>query len=81
LVIHDVEESILERLRQLAAAHGRTPAVEAKVILQQALQTPPAANWEQVNAIRRELAATGQVFSDSVDLIREDRERMPSAAK
>jgi len=75
LVIHDVEESIFERLCQLAAAHGRTPAVEAKVILQQALQPPPAAGWEHVNAIRQELAASGQVFSDSVDLIREDRER------
>jgi len=75
LVIHGVEESIFERLRQFAAAHGRTPAVEAKVILQQALQPPPAAGWEQVNAIRRELAASGRDFSDSVDLIREDRER------
>ena len=75
LVIHGVEESIFERLRLFAAAHGRTPAVEAKVILQQALQPPPAAGWEQVNAIRRELAASGRDFSDSVDLIREDRER------
>ncbi|HUY87853.1 MAG TPA: hypothetical protein VMV10_03870 [Pirellulales bacterium] len=75
LLIPDVEESVIERLRQRAAAHGRTPAVEAKVILQEALQPPPAAGWQQVNATRNELAASGGDFSDSAALIREDRER------
>lgn len=75
LTIHDLEQPVLERLYRLAAAHGRTPAVEAKAILEQALQPAPVTGWEQVNAIRRKLAATGRTYSDSVASIREDRER------
>jgi len=66
---------VLERLYRLAAAHGRTPAVEAKAILEQALQLAPATGWEQVNAIRQKLAAAGKTYGDSVDAVREDRER------
>jgi plasmid stability protein len=75
LVIPDVDDVTIERLCQRAAAHGRIPAVEAKVILQEALERLPASGWEPVNAIRDGFAATGQVFSDSVELIREDRDR------
>ncbi len=75
LVIPDVADSVIERLCQRAAAHGRTPAVEARVILQEALQASPPTGWKQANAIREELAATGQVFGDSAELIRGDRDR------
>ena len=34
----------------------------------------------EVDAIHNELAASGRVFSDSVDLIREDRERLEAWA-
>lgn len=75
LTIHDLEQPVLERLYRLAAAHGRTPAVEAKAILEQALQPATATGWEQVNAIRHKLAAAGNAYCDSADSIREDRER------
>jgi plasmid stability protein len=75
LVILDIEETTLEELRQRAAVHGRTAEVEAKQIIQDALQLWRATQWSQVNAIREGLAATGQVFTDSTVLIREDRDR------
>lgn len=75
LVILDIEEAILEQLRQRAAAHGRSAEVEAKQILEESLQLWRATQWSQVNAIRGDLAATGQTFSDSTALIREDRDR------
>lgn len=75
LVISDIEEATLEQLRQRAAEHGHAAEVEAKEILQEALQAWRATQWAKVNAIRNELAATGQTHSDSVDLIREDRDR------
>ena len=31
--------------------------------------------WDEVNAIRAQLAASGRAFSDSAELLREDRER------
>ncbi|MBL8823572.1 MAG: hypothetical protein JNJ77_13365 [Planctomycetia bacterium] len=37
--------------------------------------TKPIDPWARINAFRERLAATGIKFSDSVDLIREDRDR------
>ena len=35
----------------------------------------PADPWAAINAFRERLAASGRVFTDSVELIREDRDR------
>lgn len=75
LVIRDIEEAILEQLRQRAATHGRSAEVEAKKILEESLQLWRAAQWGNVNTLRGDLSATGQTFSDSTTLIREDRDR------
>lgn len=75
LVIPDIEEATLEQLRQRAAAHGRPAEVEAKEILQEAVHAWRSTQWAQINTMRNELATTGQTFSDSIDQIREDRDR------
>lgn len=75
LVILDVDDWVIERLERRAENHGRAPAQEAKAILQEALGQPPAADWKQANDIRDALAAMGNTFSDSAQLIREDRTR------
>jgi plasmid stability protein len=75
LVIPDIDDSMIERLSDRAAANGRTTKSEAKAILQEALGSPPASGWKKTNAIRESLAATSQRFSESADLIREDRDR------
>jgi len=73
LLIHDLDETTLARLRERAVRHGRTVETEVKAILSDALG---AANpWAAADAIFNELAASGRTFSDSADLIREDRER------
>ncbi len=75
LVIPDVEEALLARLRDRAARNVRTVEAEAKAILTEALQPPPGDPWAEVDAIYQELAAEGRTFRDSVELLREDRER------
>jgi antitoxin FitA len=75
LVIRDLEETILQRLQEQAAAHGRTAEAEARVILGEALEPKDQDAWERVNSIRAQLAASGRTFSDSTDLLREDRNR------
>ena len=75
LVIPDVEERVLQRLRQRASVHGRTPETEARVILQEVLEPKKLDAWAPVNALRERLAVSGRSFSDSADLLREDRER------
>jgi plasmid stability protein len=75
LLIPDVETAIWEQLRERASRHGRTVETEAKAILTQALRPAEADPWSAVDAIRQRLAATGRDFSDSVELLREDRQR------
>jgi plasmid stability protein len=73
LVIPDLDDAVMVRLLERAARRGRTVETEAKAILADALA--PNDPWAGVNAIYNELAASGRTFSDSADLIREDRDR------
>lgn len=74
LLIPDLDEATLSRLGARAAQHGRSVEGEAKVILAQAVQSGSGA-WSTTNALRDELARSGRVFPESVELLREDRER------
>jgi plasmid stability protein len=75
LLIPDVDEAVLNRLQERATAHGRSPQDEAKAILMEATSPRRTEAWQEVNAIRQRLAASGRTFSDSTELIREDRRR------
>ena len=74
LVLTDVDD-FLHELQERAARHGRTPAEEARAILAEALHGQRPDVWAPVDAIYRRLAASGRTFSDSADLLREDRDR------
>ena len=73
LLIPDLDDAVLARLREQARRHGRAVETEAKVILSDALRLSDP--WAGADAIFNDLAATGRTFSDSADLIREDRDR------
>ena len=75
LLIPDVAESLLQQLQQRAAHHGRSIEAEARIILEEVLQKDADQIWAEVDAIRNALAATRRDFGDSVQDIREDRER------
>ena len=75
LVLSDVEDGVVHRLRERATRHGRTPTEEAKAILAEALPSRCPAAWTQVDAIYQRLLTSGVPFSDSADLLREDRDR------
>jgi plasmid stability protein len=62
-------------LRRRATAHGRSVEAEATAILRQALQSVGADPCAETNALWERLAASGRTFSDSTELLREDRER------
>ncbi len=68
LLIPDLDDRILERLRQRAAEHARSTEVEAQEILAAALPPPAADPWAVVNALRNELAQAGREFPDSTVL-------------
>lgn len=79
-VVADNLEEMVERLRQVEPDPTKTFGVEIGHDYEMvdeiwSLPAERAAQWATVNALRDELAATGQAFSDSVDLIRADRDR------
>ena len=73
LVLADMEDAVLRGLEERAARQGRTPAEEAKAILTQALRPDVPDAWAPVDIIYRRLEASGRSFSDSAELLREDR--------
>jgi plasmid stability protein len=75
LVIPDLDETTLARLRERATKHGRTPEKEAQAILMVALHALPTDPWAAADAFRERLAASGRDFGDSAEDVREDRER------
>ncbi len=75
LVLTEVDDIVLHHLQERARRHGRTPAEEAGAILVEALRDQRLDVWGSVDAIYHHLAASGRTFSDSADLLREDRDR------
>lgn len=75
LILTEVDNRVLHSLQERALRHGRTPVEEAKAILAETLHGKLPDAWAQVDEIYHRLAATGRTFSDSADLIREDRDR------
>jgi antitoxin FitA len=75
LVLTDVDNEVLHSLRDRATRHGRTPEQEAEAILAEALCGSRSGPWAAVDAIYHRLAISGRTFSDSAELLREDRDR------
>jgi antitoxin FitA len=75
LLIPDLDPAMLAQLRQRASQHGRSLEDEVRAILEQVAAGPPPSTWDRVSAIREQLAASGRQFSDSAELVREDRNR------
>lgn len=77
LLIRNLKEKTLKRLKSLAKRHGRSLQGEVKLIVEDAAET--AMKWDEFRAQaeqwQKKLAATGVKFGDSAELIHEDRDR------
>ncbi|MBD2775723.1 FitA-like ribbon-helix-helix domain-containing protein [Iningainema tapete] len=78
LVIENIDSIIIEKLKIRAQQQGRTLSAELKAILEEAAQgidqaAVKTAAWERIDRERAKYA--GKIFSDSVELLREDRQR------
>jgi plasmid stability protein len=73
LLVRNVDEDLIRRLKERAATHGRSAEAEHRIILEQALRsggesfTERAAKWRRLTA--------GRETTDSAELIRADRDR------
>jgi plasmid stability protein len=72
ILIRGVSQQLLLRLKARAKRNGRSLQSEVKIILERATEEPLFMAMENAGGWRKKL---GRKFSDSVDLVREDRER------
>ena len=72
LTLHDVDPGVLPRLNDLAARAGRSVEQEAKLLLEESVGL---SRRRAAEAARRIRESHGRTFTDSADLIREDRDR------
>ena len=74
MLVRDLDPETLERLKARARAHGRSLQKEVKSILEEAAATLSMGEAaETAESWQRRLA--GREYSDSAELVREDRER------
>jgi plasmid stability protein len=78
LLVRNVDEETVARLKARAAANGRSVEAEHREILRQALEAPPAPDpWEEFErlaAISRAMTAGRGAVTPAEDLQRETRE-------
>ena len=75
LLIRNIDEETMDRLKARAARNGRSLQGEAKAILEANVAPFTAAEaLAKADGIRERLAASGITFEDSAELIRADRD-------
>ena len=73
ILVRNLDDAAVERLKSRAKAHGGSLQAEAKEILEQSARIDVAEARKLVDCIRRSFE--GRKFGDSTELVREDRNR------
>jgi plasmid stability protein len=73
ILVRNLDEAVVERLKSRARAHGRSLQAEVKDILEQSAKNDIAEARKLVDRVRRSFE--GRKFNDSSELVREDRNR------
>ena len=74
MLVRDLDPEVVERLKARARVHGRSLQKEVKAILEEAAATLSLCEAEEVAELWQKRLA-GREYSDSAELVREDRER------
>jgi plasmid stability protein len=74
VLVRQLDEKVVDRLKKRAREHGRSLQSEVKTILEEAVPDYESA-WKRIELLRMKLKRSGRTFSDSADLIRADRDR------
>jgi plasmid stability protein len=74
LLVRDLDPEVVERLKQRAKRHNRSLQGEAKFILEEAAVGMSMEEAREV-ALSWQKRLSGREYSDSAEMIREDRER------
>ena len=73
ILVRNLDARVVERLKRRAKDQGRSLQAEVKMILEQAATVDVDTAREMLEQFRRRFK--GRKFPDSVELIREDRDR------
>ncbi|HUT56102.1 MAG TPA: TraY domain-containing protein [bacterium] len=76
ILVRDLEEEFVKKLKKRASRNGRSLQAEAKLIL---IETVNVEQWDADTALKKldafKKRFRGRKFVNSADLVREDRER------
>lgn len=75
ILIRNISREVLSRLKQRASSNRRSLQLELHMILEEVAEEKMIDGIKLAAQIRKELQAKKRNYSDSADLIREDRER------
>ena len=75
ILVRNLEEETVKSLKQRAKENHRSLQAEVALILENAAKVQSVNFWENSNRIRQQLLKSAKSFSDSAELIREDRNR------
>ena len=75
LLVRNLHEDVVESLKQRAKVNHRSLQAEVALILENAAKIQPANFWKNSEKLREQLSQSEQSFSDSAEIIREDRDR------
>jgi plasmid stability protein len=75
VLIRDLDEKTVKALKKRASVSKRSLQAELKAILDEAASDDWQRTWAAADRIFEELRRSGQKFSDTTALLREDRER------
>lgn len=76
VLVRNLRDTVVARLKKRAKERGRSLQAEVKQILEEAAaEADQAEVWKEIEKFRERMRQSGKTFSDSVELIREDRDR------
>ncbi len=75
VLIRDVSEEVLNRLKIMAKSHNRSLQQELRVFLENTVTQSSPEIFQKMAEIRRKLHRKSMRFTDSTKMLREDRAR------
>lgn len=73
VLVRRVPSEVIEKIRERAHGNHRSLEAELRVILQEAAKGPPTTAYKDIERVRA--LFDGRSFTDSEQLLREDRDR------
>jgi plasmid stability protein len=75
VLIRNIPEEVLDRLKNMAKSHKRSLQQELRVVLEKTVDQSSHDIFQKASDLRRKLRKKAVRFTDSAKLLREDRAR------